>query len=413
MVEPTMREVLARLEATEAELTTLRAALASRPAARLACRPRRPRRRAQGRLTAALVLALLVALVPVSVLAVSFSDLDQAGPEFRPSIQAIADAGITVGADDPASADPTMRVYNPKGVVTREQMAVFLAKTAGLGGTPPVANARTAFSATLATDATRLGGQPASFYQPADQPIANATTAQNALSAQTAQTAQTANTAASATTAGSITGQANSATIPATSANTPGTVVQRDAGGNFTAGTITGNVTGTATNASALGGVPAVQYVRAGDSATTRLHYAPYSLVRLSPALTLVPEVGPTMAITSSSTGVHIVVLPLTVPGPLLGVEQRVTSVRVCYRVSDAATKIDAVRLRRGNVGEATLVGENGRDLNNTANDCFQFTVPAQQVLDALYLQLDLAFANTGHTVRVHSLDLFLQPVAS
>jgi len=37
----------------------------------------------------------------------------------------------------------------------------------------------------------------------------------------------------SATPAGSITGQANSATIPATSANTPTTIVQRNAGGNF------------------------------------------------------------------------------------------------------------------------------------------------------------------------------------
>jgi len=188
--------------------------------------------------------------------------------------------------------------------------------------------------------------------------------------------------------------------------------VQRNKIGGFAAGTITGFLIGTATNAAELGGVPAAEYVRAGDSATTRLHYAPYSLVRLSPALTLVPEAGPTMAITSSSTGAHAVVLPLTVAAPLLGVEQRVVSVRICYRVSDAATKIDAVRLRRGNVGEATLVGERTTDLNNTANDCLQFTVPAQQVFDSLYLQLDLAFANTGHTVRVHSLDLFLQPVA-
>lgn len=68
-----------------------------------------------------------------------FSDLDAAGPEFRAAIQAIADAGITVGADDPNSTDPNVRVYNPKGFVTREQMAIFLAKTAGLGGFPPVA----------------------------------------------------------------------------------------------------------------------------------------------------------------------------------------------------------------------------------------------------------------------------------
>jgi hypothetical protein len=89
--------------------------------------------------------------------AVTFSDLGSAGPEFRPSIQAIADAGITVGADDPNSADPNVRVYNPKGVVTREQMAVFLGKTAGLGGNPPVTNAATAQTAKALAPGTATG----------------------------------------------------------------------------------------------------------------------------------------------------------------------------------------------------------------------------------------------------------------
>ena len=51
------------------------------------------------------------------------------------------------------------------------------------------------------------------------------------------------------TTAGSITGQANSATITASSANIANQIVQRDASGNFVAGTITANLTGTASNA--------------------------------------------------------------------------------------------------------------------------------------------------------------------
>jgi len=51
------------------------------------------------------------------------------------------------------------------------------------------------------------------------------------------------------TTAGSITGQANSATITASSANIVNQIVQRDASGNFVAGTITANLTGTASNA--------------------------------------------------------------------------------------------------------------------------------------------------------------------
>lgn len=53
-----------------------------------------------------------------------------------------------------------------------------------------------------------------------------------------------------ATSAGSITSQANSATINATSSNTGNDIVRRDASGNFSAGTITATLSGTASNIS-------------------------------------------------------------------------------------------------------------------------------------------------------------------
>ena len=61
-----------------------------------------------------------------------------------------------------------------------------------------------------------------------------------------------ATTATSATTAGTITSQANSATIAAASANTASAIVLRDASGNFSAGTITATLTGNATNVTGI-----------------------------------------------------------------------------------------------------------------------------------------------------------------
>jgi hypothetical protein len=88
------------------------------------------------------IVGLLVALMPLSILAAPvFSDLGTAAPVHQPNIQAIGDAGITTGFEDPA--DPTKRLYNPKDLVTREEMASFLARTAGLGTNPPVTNAKT------------------------------------------------------------------------------------------------------------------------------------------------------------------------------------------------------------------------------------------------------------------------------
>ena len=128
----TMQDVLKRLEAAERQL-------ALRPAGVSLAAPRQ-RARGRGRLLAVVALALLVTLVPLSVFAAGpFTDLDQAqngANGHNPNIQAIADAGITNGCNPPTNDN-----YCPKDTVTREQMASFLARTAGLGANKPVARA--------------------------------------------------------------------------------------------------------------------------------------------------------------------------------------------------------------------------------------------------------------------------------
>jgi hypothetical protein len=144
------------------DVATLRQEVATlrREVARL----RTPRRRRFRPLLAALALALLVALVPLGLLAANpFTDLDPASPH-NANIDAIYNAGITKGCNPPAFDN-----YCPKDNVTREEMASFLARTAGLGTNPPVANALTAVNATNAANAAnaaQLGGLPPSAYLP-------------------------------------------------------------------------------------------------------------------------------------------------------------------------------------------------------------------------------------------------------
>jgi len=117
--------------ATRRELDDLRARVA-----RLDRRRRFPRRP----VSLALV-TLLVALLPLSLLAANpFGDLN-AGSPHNGNIDLIYNAGITRGCDPDAA-------YCPNGLVTREEMASFLARTAGLGANPPVVNAKTAQSIT-------------------------------------------------------------------------------------------------------------------------------------------------------------------------------------------------------------------------------------------------------------------------
>lgn len=121
-----------KLNALQAEVTTLR----------------RRRQRSRHPLLLLLPAILFVALVPLATLAANpFNDLT--GGVHDANIDAIYNAGITTGCDPNVS-------YCPNDNVTREQMASFLARTAGLGTNPPVANAKTAQSA------QRLGASPAS-----------------------------------------------------------------------------------------------------------------------------------------------------------------------------------------------------------------------------------------------------------
>jgi hypothetical protein len=135
MADEHTRAELARLRA---ELADLRATVSAQQATVAALRPGpHPRRRPRRALPLALA-ALLVALVPLATLAAGFTDLNPGSPH-NGNIAAIAAAGITTGCNPP---DYTQ--YCPNDYVTREQMASFLARTAGLGGNPPVANARNA-----------------------------------------------------------------------------------------------------------------------------------------------------------------------------------------------------------------------------------------------------------------------------
>jgi hypothetical protein len=122
------------------ELAAMRRELAT-VHARLDRVTRRPtRRRLFARLAPLGIVALLVALLPLSLLAANpFTDLVP-GSVHNGNIDAIYNAGITTGCVPNAE-------YCPTAFVTRQEMASFLARTAGLGGNPPVANAANAINA--------------------------------------------------------------------------------------------------------------------------------------------------------------------------------------------------------------------------------------------------------------------------
>jgi hypothetical protein len=170
MADRLRSDELARLRG---EIAAVRAECAA--LRRQVARRRRSRHR---RFIPAAALALLLALVPLGLLAANpFTDLDP-GSVHNADIDALYTAGITTGCV------PNAR-YCPADFVTREQMASFLARTAGLGSNPPVARALTAETATnaahaaTADNASALGGLPASGFVRASAALVHTATVAN------------------------------------------------------------------------------------------------------------------------------------------------------------------------------------------------------------------------------------------
>jgi hypothetical protein len=127
MSDGTMRDILTRLEAQEAELAAARARIEAQGAQLAALharrQPARRPRRTRGQVLALAVVAALIALVPLSLFAANpFTDLQ--GTVHDPDIDTIYNLGITTGCS------PTE--YCPTENVTRQEMASFLARTAAL-----------------------------------------------------------------------------------------------------------------------------------------------------------------------------------------------------------------------------------------------------------------------------------------
>lgn len=147
MTDPTMRDVLDRLESQEKELAQLRASRTRRTS--LPGTPKN-RRFAVG------ILALLVALVPLSIFAANpFADFSTAAPVHQPDIDTAYNLGITTGFENPEDANS--RLYFPKDNVTREEMASFLVRTASL-------NRMESVSAPGAGSDKNLGAGPSKDY---------------------------------------------------------------------------------------------------------------------------------------------------------------------------------------------------------------------------------------------------------
>ena len=138
---------------------------------------------------------------------------------------------------------------NTTGTATNATNAanVYTTQTAGTNATHYVT-----FVSTNSSANKGLKFDPGMMYNPSTNTLGDVNFKFKGTLTGNASTATSATSASSATTAGSITSQANSATTTHTSNNTANQIVSRDSSGNFSAGTISASLSGTATVASTV-----------------------------------------------------------------------------------------------------------------------------------------------------------------
>lgn len=101
--------------------------------------------------------------------------------------------------------------------------------------------------------------------------------------------------------------------------------------------------------------------------------------------------------VTSSLVGDYWVLLPLTVPSTV-----EIKRIELCYRVSNAASYVDLIRLTRMTAPSgATVLVDDGTDRNSTVATCVQTPLTTLPVDGTYTLQLRLHFADTSHFFEI------------
>lgn len=178
-------------------------------------------------------------------------------------------------------------------------------------------------------------------------------------------------------------------------------------------------------NADLLDGKHAKSFAAAGASYTKAQSDARYPSAKgsltfeISPlamttndgALTLAQDSSDVVeVVTAVAPGAHDVVVPVTAPLEVSGVRMRADTLRVCYAVSDAATKIDETQLVLVGSGGMTVLFDS-TDRNSTGVTCYAAKVDGSAWLDGSpALRFALNFGGAGQTVQFWRIELTLTP---
>ncbi len=121
---------------------------------------------------------------------------------------------------------------------------------------------------------------------------------------------------------------------------------------------------------------------------------------------------GAYMEIRPLTSGTQIVQIPVDLPAELYGTATKLRSVRICYRVDQAASFVATTILSQGtDTGTLNQAINDTTDRTSTTWDCYTATATTPEIVEgSVYVQLSLSFANTGsgHDIRIGNIALRL-----
>jgi len=142
--------------------------------------------------------------------------------------------------------------------------------------------------------------------------------------------------------------------------------------------------------------------------ADTVVEISPLVAVRAGTGVDLQPSSNGTMRVRPLSTGIQNVMIPVVIPTTVFGVQQRLKSLEVCYRVTSPTSFITTTRFRvMGNAASFTNLIDDPTDQKLTAWTCFTLpaaAVPPFPIVDGpsfIHLELSFAGASSSYDIEI------------
>jgi hypothetical protein len=130
--------------------------------------------------------------------------------------------------------------------------------------------------------------------------------------------------------------------------------------------------------------------------------YSPYDYRTAQAAVGISPGDGPTVNVTSSTSGDREVFIPLDTPGTIFGTTLKLKTVTICF--DSIGAPITGTRIAQGQGGASTFLYGDSYTHSSPENTCYDVAPTTPTIVSgSLYVRLDLYYAGSSDRILLYA----------